>query len=100
MREVVRLLGLEFAKLIYLDRNWLWYCGESLQHNVKARTVLKTLGFRFAPAGHPMKIGDTVITSHWGHSCEHPIRRFKKKSDEPRTTETSEVDAGAALAEL
>lgn len=100
MREVVRKLGLEFAKTIYLDRNWLWYCGESLQHHPEKRTILKSIGFRFAPAGHPMKIGDKVVTSHWGHSADHPTHRSKKKSKGHANTEASEAEVESVLAEI
>lgn len=84
---------------MYLDRQWIWYCGPSLQHNVQARTVLKNLGFRFAPKGHPMKIGDKIINSQWGNSCQHPTRSYKKPSQR-RPHSNTECEIDAVLAEI
>lgn len=100
MQGVVRELGREFAAHIYMDRDWLWYVGPSLQHEPEDRTKLKNLGFRFAPSGHPMQIGEKVIASNWGHSCAHPVRLFKKKRPDAAEDATETVDPNLVLAEL
>lgn len=66
---------------MYVDRDWIWYCGPSLQgeHNRATREALKEIGFRFSPGGHIMPDGETRGT--WGHSCQRPM--FPKRKAKP-----------------
>lgn len=74
----VRKLTPKVAPHCYVDRDWIWYCGPSLQgeQNKPTRETLCSLGFRFAPKGHVMQDGKT--RGSWSHSCDHPLRRFNK----------------------
>lgn len=80
----------------YQDRDWIWYCGPSLQgdQNKPTREALKAIGFRFAPGGHMMQDGKT--RGSWGHSCHKPTSTFKRKVT--GRTPLAEPDPLAALA--
>lgn len=84
------------AEHMQQDREWLWYCGPSLQgeHNKETREKLGTrgIGFRFAPGGHPMPDGGT---GSWAHCCEHPTRR-QRKDKRPAGEEEEVVAASSA----
>lgn len=92
--EVMQRVYDKYTQLVehmYLDRDWVWYCGESLQGeaNKPIRAFLKEIGFRFCPGGHLMQ--DQVTRGSWGNACHHPtFPRRKPKSHDPI----------AALAEL
>ena len=60
---------------MFLDRDWIWYCGPSLQGeaNKPHREVLKAAGFRWSPGGHLMP--DNQTKGSWGHSCAKPMWR-------------------------
>jgi len=74
----------------YYDRDWLWYCGPSLKDDEASRTVLKTLGFRWAKRGHTMQDGVTIGT--WSHSLQRPLppRRFNKQRLVTKQDESSQ----------
>lgn len=44
------------------DRDWLWYCGPSLQPLPKVREFMKGVGFRFSGKRNA-----------WYHPCEKPL---------------------------
>lgn len=83
----------------YLDRDWVWYCGPSLQGeaNKPTRESLKAIGFRFAPGGHVMQDGKT--RGSWGHSCNRPIHG-KRRGSAPTGRKSSTEDAIDSLAAL
>lgn len=64
---------------MFLDRNWVWYCGPSLAgaENKATREALKEIGFRFSREGHLMP--DGVTTGTWGHSCLKPKPMFPRR---------------------
>lgn len=77
------------AEHIYEDRDWLWYCGPSLQKAPAVREMLKQLGFRFAPSGHRISLeGGDVVVGSWGNSCLRPT--FRKRS-QPRHQAVTEA---------
>ena len=88
----------------YTDRDWIWYCGPSLQGEVNksTREALKAIGFRFAFAGHLMPDGKTRGT--WGHSCHKPTATFRKGAvragHSRRAATPPPVDHLAALAAM
>ena len=88
----------------YLDRDWIWYCGPSLQGEVNksTREALKAIGFRYAPGGHEMN--DPAKTrGSWGHSCHKPTATFRKgavRAGHSRPAVTPPVDHLAALAAM
>lgn len=78
---------------MFLDREWVWYCGPSLKNNAEVRTALSEIGFRFSPKGHLMPDGETI--GSWGHSCLRPIfarRQNKKQSASNRLEQPTEPD--------
>lgn len=85
----------ELAEHMYMDREWLWYTGPSLQgeQNRATREHLKTFGFRFAPGGHLMPDGETK--GFWGHCCELPLARRRRTT--PGVTEEEAVPDFASL---
>jgi hypothetical protein len=82
---------------IYEDRDWLWYAGPSLQDKPAVREVLKAVGFRYARNGHALGGG---LMGTWGHSCQRPVRTWKKGERGARVEAKEEevVDYVAALA--
>lgn len=77
---------------MFLDGEWIWYCGPSLagEDNKPVREALKEIGFRFCFKGHPMRDAEgqpTDVTGSWGHSCERPMprRRHSHRSNTPAT---------------
>lgn len=78
----------ELAEHFYMDREWLWFCGPSLQgeHNKPKRELLKVFGFRFAPGGHLMPDGETK--GFWGHCCELPLARRRRPNVSSETEES------------
>ena len=82
---------------MFLDGEWVWYCGPSLAgaDNKNTRETLKEIGFRFAFKGHAMKGADgqpTKVMGSWGHSCARPMG-FKRKGKTPDTTEADGATA-------
>ncbi len=78
---------------MYVDRDWIWYCGPSLQgeSNRSTREAIKEIGFRFSPGGHLMP--DGVTRGTWGHSCQRPMFP-KRKGARPKTeTEVPSLEA-------
>jgi len=65
---------------VYVDRDWLWYCGPSLagDGNKPTREALNLIGFRYSKRGHLMSDKKTV--GKWGHSCTQPTFRRRRGS--------------------
>ena len=86
------------AEHCYMDRDWIWYCGPTLQgeHNKPTREALKAIGFRFAPGGHIMQ-QDGKTRGSWGHSCNRPTTFGKRRKLTGRNTKAEETDPLAAL---
>lgn len=93
---------------LFIDREWIWYCGPSLQMFPKLRAALAEIGFRFSRKGHPMPDGQT---GSWGHSCAKPTwpRRHHKPDTNGKRAVPDQEEAPppapppnglAALAEL
>lgn len=78
------------------DREWLWYCGPSLQDQPEDRAALKRLGFRFAPRGHAMPDGSQ---GSWGHCCERPLS-LRRRSHIRHFNKDESTDAVNALRDL
>jgi hypothetical protein len=86
------------ARHMFMDRDWIWYCGPTLQgaQNLETRGKLKGFGFRFSPGGHLMPDGQTK--GHWGHCCEKPMGPRRRRR--PTETEEQPVAAGPDWSEL
>ena len=86
VNEVMKRVSQETPALVqhmFLDGEWVWYCGPSLAgaDNKALRESLKEIGFRFCFKGHPMKGPDGQVTNvkgSWGHSCAKPMG-FRRK---------------------
>lgn len=72
-----------------MDREWIWYCGPSLQGegNRATREIIKQLCFRFSPGGHVMADG---AKGHWGNACLRPTPTRRKSAS--RTDHATEQD--------
>ena len=90
----------DLAEYLQSDREWLWYCGPSLagEGNKPIREALKEIGFRFTPGGHLMPDGETK--GSWGHSCHHPIRKFKQRPRNSEEEPAEQFDPLAAFAAM
>lgn len=89
--EVMAQLGAKaphLAENCYIDRDWVWYCGPSLQPKPDDRAILKELGFRWSKGGHQMPDGVTV--GSWGHSCQKPM--FPRRKQHSTAAVTPVVD--------
>jgi hypothetical protein len=92
---------------MFADRDWIWYCGPSLQgeHNKATREELKQIGFRFSPKGHVMQ--DAETRGSWSHSCTRPLPRWhgaanrkahgKKEPDQPAAQDYAKLFAELGL---
>lgn len=82
----------DLAEHMYMDRDWIWYCGPSLQgeENKPKREALKAIGFRFCPGGHDM--GDGETKGSWGHCCERPMGK-RRRNNKPAADEEQEAVA-------
>lgn len=78
-----------------MDREWVWYCGPSLQGKPADRQVLKDLGFRFSPDGHMMPDGETL--GSWGHSCQRSMFPKRRDGSKPRWSATLPDEAFVEL---
>ena len=87
---------------MYLDGEWIWYCGPSLQgaENKPVREAIKEIGFRFSFTGHVMRTHDgspTNVKGSWGHSCLKPMRFNRSKAKGGGKAPAKEEYAGADL---
>lgn len=93
MEEVSERLP-HLVQFMFMDRDWIWYCGPALSgdENKETRKVLgrEGIGFRFAPAGHTMPDGKTIGT--WSHSCVKPAYPRRNKQQK-----RSRVESGVDL---
>ena len=102
MDEVLAILQEKWpkgAKYVHRDRQWLWYCGPSLQDYPKVRKFLgrEGLGFSYCSRGHRMPDGNV---GSWGHNCGHPIRKTRKTRSAAPKRKTEEDDLLKQLKEL
>lgn len=104
--EVMAQLQAKLPALVlhmFLDGEWVWYCGPSLagDTNKPTRETLKEMGFRFAFNGHVMKDAEgnaTDLTGSWGNSCQHPTptrRRSGTRGERNADSDTSSPSSSA-----
>lgn len=85
----------QIAEHFIRDRDWVWYCGPSLQKDEQTRAVLKELCFRWADKGHP--IPDTDYVGSWGCSCLRPTKRNFRGGGKRRPDDSDPLSDLAAL---
>ena len=75
---------------MFMDREWIWYCGPSLagEDNKATREALKEFGFRYAMKPHLMPDGQTTGT--WGNSCTRPTCNFRRGQHRPASPQPVE----------
>lgn len=76
--EAVMLHCASIHPYLEIDREWIWYCGPSLQGEVNkpTREAMKRIGFRYRFKGARELPSGKVGT--WAHHCMRPTPRGSK----------------------